>query len=72
MCDGPARAARRMKSNAVLREIVPKLRRVVTFYNPGSQTAVSALKVARHRARLFLFLVNQVNATPLKRQHSSA
>jgi putative tryptophan/tyrosine transport system substrate-binding protein len=34
----------------VLREIVPKLRRVVTFYNPGNRTAVSALEVARQAA----------------------
>ena len=34
----------------VLREIVPKLRRVVTFYNPGSRTAVSALEVVRQAA----------------------
>src|SRR5215218_7975688 len=34
----------------VLREIVPKLRRVVTFYNPGNRTAVSALEEARQAA----------------------
>jgi putative tryptophan/tyrosine transport system substrate-binding protein len=34
----------------VLREIVPKLRRVVSFYNPGNRTAVSALEVARQAA----------------------
>jgi putative tryptophan/tyrosine transport system substrate-binding protein len=34
----------------ILREIMPKLRRVVTFHNPGSRPAVSALKVARQAA----------------------
>jgi putative tryptophan/tyrosine transport system substrate-binding protein len=35
----------------ILREIMPKLRRVVTFYNPGSRTAVAALAAAREAAR---------------------
>ena len=35
----------------ILREIVPKLRRVVTFYNPGNPTAVSSLAAAREAAR---------------------
>ena len=34
----------------VLREIVPKLRRVVILYNPGNRTAVSALEVAQQAA----------------------
>jgi putative tryptophan/tyrosine transport system substrate-binding protein len=34
----------------VLREIVPKLRRVVIFYNPGNRTAVSALEVTQQAA----------------------
>ena len=34
----------------VLREIVPKLRRVVIFYNPSNRTAVSALEVAQQAA----------------------
>jgi putative tryptophan/tyrosine transport system substrate-binding protein len=34
----------------LLREIVPNLRRVVTFYNPGNRTAVSALEEARQAA----------------------
>ena len=35
----------------ILQEIVPKLRRVVTFYNPGIRTAVSALATAQEAAR---------------------
>ena len=35
----------------ILREIVPKLRRVVTFYDPRNPTAVSALAAAREAAR---------------------
>jgi putative tryptophan/tyrosine transport system substrate-binding protein len=34
----------------LLSEIVPKLHRVVTLYNPGNRTAVSALEVARQAA----------------------
>ncbi len=35
----------------ILREIVPKLRRVVTFYDPRNPTSVSAVAAAREAAR---------------------
>jgi putative tryptophan/tyrosine transport system substrate-binding protein len=35
----------------LLREIVPKLRRIVTFYNPGSPVAVPVLAAAQDAAR---------------------
>jgi putative tryptophan/tyrosine transport system substrate-binding protein len=41
-------AAKRLE---ILREMVPKLRRVVTFYNPGSRTGAEALAAAQAAAR---------------------
>ena len=41
-------AAKRLE---ILREMVPKLRRVVTFYDPRNPTSVSALAAARDAAR---------------------
>jgi putative ABC transport system substrate-binding protein len=41
-------AAKRLE---ILREMVPKLRRVVTFYNPGNRPSVSALAAAQEAAR---------------------
>jgi putative tryptophan/tyrosine transport system substrate-binding protein len=35
----------------ILREIVPRLRRIVTFYDPRNRTAVSALAAAQDAAR---------------------
>ncbi len=35
----------------ILRELMPRLRRVVTFYNPGNPSAVSAMELARDAAR---------------------
>jgi putative ABC transport system substrate-binding protein len=35
----------------ILKEIVPKLRRVVTFYNPRTPTAIESSKLAREAAR---------------------
>ncbi len=44
----------------LLKEMVPRLRRVVTFYRPGSPAAQQAVKIARHAARqLKLELVEQ-------------
>jgi putative ABC transport system substrate-binding protein len=40
----------RAKRLEILREIVPKLRRIVTFYNPGNQVAVTSLAAARDAA----------------------
>lgn len=36
----------------LLRELIPSLRRVVTFYNPGNQSAVEAAKEGREAARV--------------------
>ena len=35
----------------ILKEMVPKLRRVVTFYNPGNPVPVESIKLAREAAR---------------------
>jgi putative tryptophan/tyrosine transport system substrate-binding protein len=35
----------------ILREVVPKLRRVVTFYNPRNRVAISSLAAVREAAR---------------------
>ena len=37
----------------ILREIVPKLRRIVTFYNPRNRSAISSLAALREAARKF-------------------
>src|SRR5262249_17607355 len=39
------------KRLAILQEMVPKLRRVVTFYNPENPAAQQAVKLARETAR---------------------
>src|SRR5215207_5016279 len=49
----------------ILREIVPKLRRIVTFYNPGNQVAVTSLAAAREAAgKLDIEVVAQQVASP--------
>ena len=49
----------------ILKEIVPKVSRVVTFYNPGSRVAVEGAKLAREEAkRLGLkFIERHVSST---------
>jgi len=39
------------KRLAILKDILPGLRRVVTFYDPGNPTAMTAVKLAREGAR---------------------
>ena len=39
-----------MKRLEILKEIVPKLKRVVTFYNPGSRVASESAKLVRETA----------------------
>ena len=39
------------KRLALLREMIPSLRRVVTFYNPQNPAAQEAVKLARDAAR---------------------
>ena len=54
--------AKRLK---ILREIVPKLRRIITFYNPRIRVAVSALAAARDAAgKLAIEVVAQQVTSP--------
>ena len=49
----------------ILREIVPKLRRIVTFYDPRNPAAVSALAAAREAAgKLDIEVVAQQVTSP--------
>jgi putative ABC transport system substrate-binding protein len=53
------------KNLALLREIVPHLQRVVTFYNPSNRSAIESVKEGREAARhLGLELIERQVASP--------
>ncbi len=54
----------------ILKAMLPKLQRVVTFYDPGNQFAVAALRSARDAARLLQVEIVETQVTSVQDLHA--